>query len=137
MTVEQDGEYLHEAHQIIAEELANGGPVEDELDAATAVIDGLHARGWALVTEADFDAMIGAYTLQEVRAGRVTPVNKCAVCGQREQLVGIQGGWYCPAHVAEGMAAKVGAPLSMIRSSIANAEIVDTAGPGAGSDGNR
>lgn len=46
-------EYLHDAHQLAAEALANGGPVGDELDAASAVLDALLDAGWALIHRDD------------------------------------------------------------------------------------
>ena len=64
---EQDGEYLHDAHVVIAEALANGGPVEDELDAASDVLDALAREGWHLFNVEDSEKLLAAYAMQEFR----------------------------------------------------------------------
>lgn len=71
MAVEQDPEYLHEAHVVLCRALADGDgkftSPDDWMEVATDLLDALQAAGWALVTEQDFDAMQSAYVMQALR----------------------------------------------------------------------
>jgi hypothetical protein len=65
---EQDGEYLHDAHVIIAAALAEVlDDGDDQLDRATWVLDKLAEAGWWLVNAEDHEKLIDAYVMQAIR----------------------------------------------------------------------
>ena len=65
---EQDGEYLHDAHVVIAAALAEvAGPGMPTEDWASWVLDALAEKGWHLLTYEDAETMLNAYVLSTVR----------------------------------------------------------------------
>jgi hypothetical protein len=87
MTVQQDPEYLLPVVRVIADVTDKNGNTMLYDGDAIRIIAALHAAGWALVTEADFDTMGNAYLLQEIRGGRSTtvPLPATEVSGRRDQ----------------------------------------------------
>lgn len=67
LRADQDGEYLHEAHVVIADALAQIDFDGDAHDAATWILEALADKGWHLFNYSDAKNLLTDYILGRVR----------------------------------------------------------------------